>query len=118
MPRSAWGAAASSTTLEKRREAHQRVLLAARAHRAQDVAAAVGLGADQERVLAQVRAVGELLDQLGRDELDRGERRAEFVRRRRDHAAERGERCSRSSAICVAVSAWDIEKVSPVTRRA
>ena len=91
MPRSACGAAASSTTLEKGAK-RTRVSSLPRGPIARRIsAAAVGLGADQRRVLLQLRAVGELVHELGRDELDRGERRAELVRRRGDHAAERRE---------------------------
>ena len=73
------------------REAHQRVLLALRSHRPQDLGAAVGLVADQRGVLLQRRLPGELVDELGGGELDRRQRRAELVRRRGDDAAERRE---------------------------
>ena len=56
------------------------VVFASAAHVAQDVAAAVGLFADQRGVFAQVGAVIELFDQLCAGQFDGGQWRAQLMR--------------------------------------
>jgi hypothetical protein len=72
----------------ERRGAHVQVVLSRPPHRPQDVAAAVGLAADQLRILGQLRLSLQFLGQFRGHQLDRGQRRAELMRRRRDHATQ------------------------------
>ena len=60
-------------------------------HRPQDIPTPVRLAADQFRVFGQLRLALQLLDQFRRHELDRGERRAQFMRRGRHHATKVGQ---------------------------
>jgi hypothetical protein len=72
----------------ERRGAHVQVVLSRPPHRTQDVAAAVRLAADQLRILGKLRLSLQFLGQFRGDQLDRRQRRAELMRRRRHHATQ------------------------------
>ena len=56
------------------------VVVSGAAHGIQDVAAAIGLVADQARVFLQFGPFIKLVDQFAAGQFDRGKRRSEFVR--------------------------------------
>ena len=78
------------------------IVLARAPHGSKDVAAPVGLFADQKGVLVSVTAAGKVVGQLGTGELDRGEGCAEFMRGSRNDAAQISQFLFAGKAICVA----------------
>jgi len=73
------------------RAAQMQILFAGAAHRMQDVAAAVGLLADQLGVFIQVRLAVQLFLQLGAGKFDGGQRRAQLVGCGGNHPAQVGQ---------------------------
>ena len=71
----------------KRRLPQVKVVFPRAAHRPQNVAAPVRLGADQLGIFAQIWSVCQFLGKLCACQLDGRKRRSQFVRRRCNHAA-------------------------------